>query len=159
MLPLHHLRRFGCVVFCHILKEQRKGKFVERTRPCMLLGYVHKMTKIYRIWDFPGGGRALECSNIRFVQHENAWVTTQTKDAHESEKTSEEIFPPEIEHDEAPDTGTESSIPPRGSGEPPAGKENIPPRGLGELPACEGVPIGNVRCTYHYSEMNATTSW
>ena len=147
--PLHHLRRFGCAVFRHIPKEQRKGKFAERARPCMLLGYVHKTTKIYRIWDFAGRGRALESSNIRFVEHENAWTTTQSEHAHESDETLEEIFPPESEHEEAPDTSAKSNIPPRSSGEPPAGEENIPPRGLGEPPACEGMPTGNVRCTYH----------
>lgn len=61
------------MVYCHIPKEQRNGKFDERARPCMFLGYVHKTTKIYRIWDFAGRGRALESSNIRFVEDENAW--------------------------------------------------------------------------------------
>jgi hypothetical protein len=71
---LHHLRRFGCVVYKHIPKEQRSGKFSERSRPCMMLGYVHQTTKIWRIWDFSSGprGRAVECSNVIFAEDQNA---------------------------------------------------------------------------------------
>ena len=73
--PLHHIRRFGCIVYRHIPKEQRKGKFADRARPCMFLGYVHKTTNIYRIWDFTSRGRALESSNVRFWEHKNAWTS------------------------------------------------------------------------------------
>ena len=69
---LHHLRRFGCTVYRHIPKEQREGKFTDRGRACMMLGYVHQTTKIWRIWDFSGKGRAVESSNVVFVEHENA---------------------------------------------------------------------------------------
>jgi transposase InsO family protein len=48
---LHHLRRFGCTVYKHIPKEQRHDKkFGIRSRPCMMIGYVHKTTKIWRLW-------------------------------------------------------------------------------------------------------------
>ena len=74
---LHHLRRPGSTVYKHIPKDQRKDKkFGSRSKPCMMLGYVHKTTKIWRIWDFEGGtnglGRAVECSNIVFKEDENA---------------------------------------------------------------------------------------
>jgi hypothetical protein len=67
---LHHLRRFGSVVYKHIPKEQRNGKFSERSKPCMMLGYVHQTTKIWRIWDFSSGprGRAVECLNVIFAE-------------------------------------------------------------------------------------------
>ena len=75
--PLHHLRRFGCTVYRHIPKEQREGKFSDRGRACMMLGYVHNTTKIWRVWDFSGRGRAVESSNVVFVECENA-VTHRT---------------------------------------------------------------------------------
>lgn len=72
---VYHLRRFGCTVYRHIPKEQRL-KFDSRSRPCMMLGYVHKTTKIWRIWDFSGRGRAVECSNVIFKEEENAYDAT-----------------------------------------------------------------------------------
>ena len=76
---LHHLRRFGCTVYKHIPKDQRRnGKFGECSKPCMLLGYVHKTTKIWRIWDFQAGpyqrGAAVECSSVVFKEEENAYA-------------------------------------------------------------------------------------
>ena len=40
----------------------------------MMLGYVHKTTKIYRIWYFSGQGRAIESSNVSFIENQNAWT-------------------------------------------------------------------------------------
>jgi len=41
---------------------------------CMMLGYVHNTTKIWRIWDFKSRrtGRAVECSSVVFDEEENA---------------------------------------------------------------------------------------
>lgn len=83
--------------------------FPKRARPSLLLVYVHKTIVIYWIWDFDGRGRALESSNNRFLEQEIAWTTTQREFAHVSDKSSEEIYPPESEHEEAPDTITESA--------------------------------------------------
>jgi transposase InsO family protein len=82
---LHHLRRFGSTVYKHIPKDQRKDKkFGARSKPCMMLGYVHKTTKIWRIWDFEGGsngqGRAIECSNAIFKEQENAYSDPEDED-------------------------------------------------------------------------------
>jgi len=47
---LHHLRRFGCLAYRRIPKEQRiDPKMGARSKPCMMLGYVHNTTKIWRI--------------------------------------------------------------------------------------------------------------
>jgi hypothetical protein len=73
---LHHLRRFGCTVYKHIPKEQRLNKkFGIRSRPCMMVGYVHKTTKIWRLWDWQAK-RAIECSNTIFRENENAFEAT-----------------------------------------------------------------------------------
>ena len=49
---IHHLRRFGCVAWKYIPKQQRKDKkFESRSKPCVFVGYVHDTTTIWRIWD------------------------------------------------------------------------------------------------------------
>jgi len=45
-----HLRRFGCRAYKHIPAAQRtEKKFGNRSSICMMLGYVHNTTKIWRI--------------------------------------------------------------------------------------------------------------
>jgi hypothetical protein len=69
---IHHLKRFGCAVYKHIPKDQRSDKNLgDRSRLCMMLGYVHQTTKIWRIWDFMTS-RAVECSNALFNEEINA---------------------------------------------------------------------------------------
>jgi hypothetical protein len=74
--PLDNLRRFGCTAYKYIPKEQRDhGKFGRRSRPCMMLGYVHDTTKIWRLWDFERGlhGGAIECSNVIFDEENDGF--------------------------------------------------------------------------------------
>jgi transposase InsO family protein len=81
--PLQHLRRFGCIAYKFVPKEQRKDKkFGIRSRPCMMLGYVHDTTKIWRIWDFNRGlhGGAVECSNVVFREDQNGYSTPENDD-------------------------------------------------------------------------------
>jgi len=49
--PLHHLWRFGCYASRLILNPQRNGKFSQRSKPCMMVGYVHDPTTLWGIWD------------------------------------------------------------------------------------------------------------
>jgi hypothetical protein len=79
-----HLRRFGCRVYKHIPPAQRtEKKFGNRSSVCMMLGYVHNTTKIWRIWDFNSGrtGRAIECSSVVFQEEENAHTVEQKMEA------------------------------------------------------------------------------
>ena len=48
---------------------------------CIMLGYVHNTTKIWRIWDFKSGktGRAVECSSVVFDEEANAHTEEQTE--------------------------------------------------------------------------------
>ena len=62
---LGHLRRFGCTAFKLIPKELRKGKFTERSKECIFLGYVHDTIGIWRLWD-PAGRRVVQASDIVF---------------------------------------------------------------------------------------------
>jgi transposase InsO family protein len=74
---IEHLRCFGCVAYKYIPKEQRdKGKFTERSKPCMMLGYVHDTAKIWRIWDFEIK-KAVECSNVIFNEDLKAYEAIQ----------------------------------------------------------------------------------
>ena len=72
---LSHLKRFGCKVYRHLPREQRSDKFSDWARPCMMLGYVHHTTRIWRIWDFSlrGRGGAIKSSNVRFMESLNAY--------------------------------------------------------------------------------------
>jgi len=59
----------------HIPPAQRtEKKFRSRSNICMMLGYVHDTTKIWRIWNFKSSrsGRAVECSSLIFQEEENA---------------------------------------------------------------------------------------
>jgi len=62
---LQHLRRFGSAAHKLIPAEQRNGKFSPRSRLCLMLGYVHHTTKIWRLWD-PVEARAIQASNVKF---------------------------------------------------------------------------------------------
>jgi hypothetical protein len=50
---LHHLRHFSYTVYKWIPKEQQSNKnFGPHSKLCMFLEYVHKTTKVWRLWDF-----------------------------------------------------------------------------------------------------------
>ena len=61
----------------------------------MFLGYVHKTTKIWRIWDFNGGprgqGAAVECSSLVFKENENAYTVDLSEDIEASESPFKDI--------------------------------------------------------------------
>jgi len=66
--PIHHLRRFGCQAHKLIPKVQRtSGKFSSRSRECIMLGYVHDSTTIWRLWD-PIEKRIIQASNVVFEE-------------------------------------------------------------------------------------------
>jgi len=99
-----HLRRFGCRVYKHIPPFQRMGKkFGNRSSMYMMLGYVHNITKIWRIWDFKSGrtGRAVECSSVVFDEEENARTEEKTE-AIEFSDTTNEAQIEEAQTDRAP---------------------------------------------------------
>ena len=62
----------------------------------MLLGYVHKTTNIWRIWDFQAGpyqrGAAIECSSVVFKEDQNAYTrniaTSDSLDSNSDEDLS-----------------------------------------------------------------------
>jgi len=48
---IHHLRRFGCYVSKLIPEAQRRSKFGPQLTPCIMVGYTHDSTTLWRIWD------------------------------------------------------------------------------------------------------------
>jgi len=72
---LHHLRRFGCLAYRRIPKEQRiDTKMGARSKPSMMLGYVHNTTKIWRIWD-PEQWKVANCSDVEFDKNQTAHIS------------------------------------------------------------------------------------
>ena len=50
--PIHHLRRFGCLAYKLIPPPQPTNrKFGERSRSCVMIGYVHDATTMWRLCD------------------------------------------------------------------------------------------------------------
>jgi len=99
-----HLKQFGCRVYKHIPPGQRmEKKFRNRSSMCMMLGYVHNTTKIWRIWDFKSGrtGRAVECSSVVFDEEENTHTEEQTK-AIKFSNTTNEVQIEEAQTDRVP---------------------------------------------------------
>jgi transposase InsO family protein len=70
---LGHLRRFGCAAYRLIPKEQRTGKFGERSRKCLFLGYVHDTRTIWRLWD-PVSKRVIQASDVQFDETQVAAI-------------------------------------------------------------------------------------
>jgi len=50
-VPFHQLRRFGCYARQLIPEPQRHGTFSPRFKPCIMVGYVHDLNTLWRIWD------------------------------------------------------------------------------------------------------------
>ena len=63
---LGHLRPFGCPAYKYVPPELRK-KFNSRTSRCILLGYVHKTTKIWCLWD-PARKHIVNSSSVTFAE-------------------------------------------------------------------------------------------
>ena len=63
---LHHLRRFGCLAYKLVPLPQRgEKKFGRRSQECIMLGYVHQTTKIWRLWN-QSTKQVVQVSDARF---------------------------------------------------------------------------------------------
>ena len=81
--PLHHLRRFGCLANKLIPEEQQKvKKFGARSKECIMVGYVHDATNIWRIFD-PENNSVKHNSDIIFDEMIIAVQPTGTANANE----------------------------------------------------------------------------
>ena len=69
--PLHHIRLFGCYASRLFPEPQRHGRFSPRSMPCMMVGYVHNSTALWRIWD-PAFRVVRSQSDVIFDEERNA---------------------------------------------------------------------------------------
>jgi hypothetical protein len=76
--PIHHLRRFGCRAYRLIPEEQRLDKKLgERLRKCMIVGYVHHTTKLWKLYD-PEFKKVLHCLDVEFDEDVNCYISCPT---------------------------------------------------------------------------------
>jgi hypothetical protein len=62
---LDYLQRVGCVAFKRIPEQQRsEGKFGAGSGRCMMLGYVHDISKIWRLWDFEQNRLVVQSADV-----------------------------------------------------------------------------------------------
>jgi len=112
---IEHLRRFGCRVYKYIPPAQRtEKKFGNRSNVCMMLGYVHNTTKVWRLWDFNSGrtGRAIECSSVVFQEEVNAHSNEQKMEAivfPDSDTDGLQVEIPEVDETDETDEANETS--------------------------------------------------
>jgi transposase InsO family protein len=114
--PIHHLRRFGCRAYRLIPEEQRSDKKLgERSKRCMMVGYVHHTTKLWKLYD-PEFKKVVHCSDVEFDEDVNCYIScpSPTNDGidpfglptrepihveyYESESTEEKIGSPGASH-------------------------------------------------------------
>ena len=62
-----HLRSFGCIVYAHIPKDERK-KLDPKAKKCVLLGYGTE-TKGYRLYDLQSS-RVIYSRDVKFNESE-----------------------------------------------------------------------------------------
>jgi hypothetical protein len=97
--PLHHLRRFGCYASRLIPELQRRGKFSPRSKPYMMVSYVHDSTTLWRIWD----------PAFRVVRSQSDVIFDAERNAHSSclhgDQTDIFELPEETEYVEEIETG------------------------------------------------------
>ena len=100
--PLHNLRRFGCYASRLIPEVQRGDKFGPRSKPCMMVGYLHDSETLWRIWD-PEFHRVKAQPEVVIDEERNAHMSCQ----HGSNEIDIFGLPEGEEYVEETDTGDE----------------------------------------------------
>ena len=106
---LQHLRRFGSTAYKLIPAEQRNGKFSSHSRRCLMLGYVHQTTKIWRLWDLVEC-RVIQASNVKFdetIIEGKRVIDEKIKDTLQGLQDSP--IPADLENDEEDNPQSESA--------------------------------------------------
>src|SRR5215216_6513787 len=85
---LDHFRRFGCLANKLILPPQLKSsKFGSRSKQCIMVGYVHDTTKIWRLYD-PESKRVIHTSDVIF---DESTIVGQSESSNEISDVLEEV--------------------------------------------------------------------
>jgi hypothetical protein len=73
--PLHHLPQFGCYTSRLIPEKQGTDqKLGAWSKACMMLGYVHDSTTLWRIWD-PEHNTVKALSDVIFDEERNTYIS------------------------------------------------------------------------------------
>jgi hypothetical protein len=133
--PLDHLRRVGCVAWEFIPKEQRCDKnFGPRSRRCMMLGYVHDTTHIWRLWDFEMNtgllhGRPVHWSDVEWEEDVNAFPLVASEAAGSctagDSEPEELVFPDKYYEDPPPSQPASLNLP---GAETPCHRDTVSPQ-------------------------------
>jgi len=97
--PLHHLRQFSCYASQLVPELHHHGEFSPRSKPCMMVSYVHDSTTLSRIWD-PAFQVVRLQSDVVFDEERNAHALCLQGD-----KTDIFELPEETEYIEEIDSG------------------------------------------------------
>ena len=74
---ISHLRRFGALCYIHIPEEKRVDKKLgPRSEPGVMIGYVNRTAKLWRIWNFRLYA-AENYSDVTFVEDKNGWTSSR----------------------------------------------------------------------------------
>jgi hypothetical protein len=96
--PIHHLRRFGCRVWKLIPEAQRSDKKLgDRSKPCMMVGYVHHTTKLWKLYD-PESRQVIHASDVDFDEEVNCYVSCPTPSTSVDPFGLPELEPIQIEY-------------------------------------------------------------
>lgn len=72
---INHLKRTGCVAYHRIPDEKfatnSAFKLDKASLRCMMIGYTES-TRIWKLWDLTGKGRAFRSTDVRFIETGNA---------------------------------------------------------------------------------------
>jgi len=100
---IHNLCRFGCYASRLIPEVQRhQGKFGQRSKPCMMVGYTHDSKTLWRLWD-PEFQTVKAQSEVVFDEERNAHMSCQ----HGSNESDIFGLPEDEEYVDEIDTGDE----------------------------------------------------
>jgi hypothetical protein len=100
-----------------IPKEQRCDKnFGPRSRRCMMLGYVHDTTHIWRLWDFETNtghlhGRPFHWSDVEWEEDANAFPFVAAGSTAGDSEPEELVFPDEYYDDPPPSQPASLDLP------------------------------------------------
>jgi len=75
--PINHAQRFGCYVNKRIPEAQRWSIFGPWSKPCMMVGYTHDSTTLWKIWD-PNFQVVGAQSEVIFDEERNAYISCTT---------------------------------------------------------------------------------
>ena len=114
-----HLRSFGCTVYAHIPKDERR-KLDPKSKKCVLLGYGTE-TKGYRLYD-PQSSRVMYSRDVKFNESEFGFEKNPDNEVQADKRVTLELSSEKEESEEDEVNNVEFNVP------PPAREKRAPDR-------------------------------